>query len=1005
MFMRIKSVVLGVAIIGGSLMVPKGVFAAIGAEEIYKQASLDNQYYLNVLKRYGRVIDVVDVNGNTAYCLAYKNKDKQAMKLLAQNGADVNHRCMENIATKQKNVKKERKLAQKRRAPRFRADNDTSSYLLMGLGGAAVVGGAVAIAGGGGGGGKGSSGSSAGGYSDEVYDGDGTAEGFRTKEYKKGNFLDSINAANAYSKMYSQKDGVLVSHQANDLNKKLEKVRVGVIDSGIRANADIKNKIVGGYDINKYNSQADIYGYDAGDVELYFYKNNGVYYPIVFNSLTDTVEYFKLKDEKGNNVNITSTNISNFFDHVKKYYNVSVKLSDFEVMNSGNGYAPGIGNITGNGWDVAFNKASYLSHGTHIAGIIAGSKNDQGMHGVAFENAELVVASWDLETNIDETVKKMVADGVKVFNNSWNSDVDSQGNRIDIDDVKRLPYMDLDGVKAYAYAAKNKAVWVQATGNEGRSQPSIYSGLGNLDLKDYGYSGPGKYEVPYLAVTALDQTKIRNDAPMGIIASYSNYCGKAQNWCIAAPGTFIESSLGLKDGTGAMSGTSMATPVVSGSIALLKGYYPWLNAQNIAYILLETANDEGEYADASIYGQGALDLGAAVSTPIGDLGLPQGQNLDNVISARGSKLYASSVMQNKLLKSMPKTITAYDALKRPFKYDTKKLIDTTHSTSANLKNAVSRLALGDSGKKVIKDEKTGFAFSSVEGLDSKGNKHLTTAEVVRETEDGATRFYYAENSKYMDVDEALVNSSNPYFNMREAYGAENTMNLSDSSRLKLSLQAGENGLYERDEDLDKHSFDERSYAMGAEYSFNLTDYLELSTLGGMLFEEDAMLGLNGVGGLGLSDSSTYYMGVKAKLDLTSNISLLLAYYRGYTSGSDSALMSISDLETESFMIASEYSFNQNDKIGLMLSSPMSVVKGTSSFLYSNGRDNNSNRAYLSKLKTSLRPEAKEYDLGIYFKSKPQEDLALSGKVEARFNADGQKGVVDYLGVVGAQYSF
>ena len=113
MFMRIKSVVLGVAIIGGSLMAPKGVFAAIGAEEIYKQASLDNQYYLNVLKRYGRVIDVVDVNGNTAYCLAYKNKDKPAMKLLAQNGADVNHRCMENIATKQKNVKKERKLAMK----------------------------------------------------------------------------------------------------------------------------------------------------------------------------------------------------------------------------------------------------------------------------------------------------------------------------------------------------------------------------------------------------------------------------------------------------------------------------------------------------------------------------------------------------------------------------------------------------------------------------------------------------------------------------------------------------------------------------------------------------------------------------------------------------------------------------------------------------------------------------------------------------------------------------
>lgn len=45
------------------------------------------------------------------------------------------------------------------------------------------------------------------------------------------------------------------------------------------------------------------------------------------------------------------------------------------------------------------------------------------------------------------------------------------------------------------------------------------------------------------------------------------------------------------------------------------GYYPWLSAQNVAYILLETANDQGEYADSAKYGQGALDLEAADTTP------------------------------------------------------------------------------------------------------------------------------------------------------------------------------------------------------------------------------------------------------------------------------------------------------------------------------------------------------------------------------------------------------
>jgi hypothetical protein len=454
-----------------------------------------------------------------------------------------------------------------------------------------------------------------------------------------------------------------------------------------------------------------------------------------------------------------------------------------------------------------------------------------------------------------------------------------------------------------------------------------------------------------------------------------------------------------------MSGTSQAAPVVSGSIALLKGYYHWLSAQNIAYLLLETADNSGAYANEAIYGQGVLDLEAAVTTPIKDLGLPESADLNSVKSAKLSKVYVGSVMGSSLKKAMPKTITAYDGLMRPFQYSTSNLVDVTHSGSARLKNEVARLALGDSGKKVIKDEKTGFSFSSSESMNSSGNKHLTTAEVERATDNGKTRFYYAENSKYMSSDETLVNNSNPYFSMRDAYGVENTLNLSETSKLKLSLQSGENGLYERDEEQDHHSFDERSYAMNAEYSFNLTDYLEVATLGGMLFEEDAMLGLNGVGGFGIQDSSTYYMGLKAKLDLTNKVSLIAAYYRGYTSGSASSMLAISNLETESFMLAGEYNLNRNHKFGLMLSSPMSVVKGNASIMYASGRDNNSNNAYLKQLKASLKPEAKEYDLGMYYKGKPSEDLSLSGKVEARFNADGEKGVTDYMGVVGAQYVF
>jgi hypothetical protein len=418
-------------------------------------------------------------------------------------------------------------------------------------------------------------------------------------------------------------------------------------------------------------------------------------------------------------------------------------------------------------------------------------------------------------------------------------------------------------------------------------------------------------------------------------------------------------------------------------------------------LLLETANDSGVYANSAVYGKGALDLEAAVTTPVGGLGLPEDANLSSLKSVGLTRLSTSDVMQNKLLKAMPKTITAYDALKRPFEYETSKMIKTTHGSSANLRNEVSRIAMADSGIKTIRDDKSGFMFRSSQSLNNEGNYHLSTAEVVNESESGATRFYYAENSNYINNDDALKSDNNPYLSMRNAYGVENSLNLSDTSKLKLSMQIGENGLFNRDEEQDKHKFDERAYSIGAEYSFNLTDYLELSTLGGMLYEEDAMLGLNGDGGFGVNDSSTYYMGISAKLNLTSNISLLAAYYRGYTSGFESSMLSISDLETESFMLQGEYSLNASDKVGLSFRSPMSVAKGNASMMYSTGRDNYSNTAYLNKIKTSLRPEAKEYDLGMYFKSKPSDNVSLSGKVEARLNADGEEGVTDYIGILGA----
>lgn len=106
------------------------------AQQIYVYAKNNNStalYYTNN-------IDVTDKNGNTAYCLALKDKDQQSADLLTYYGANKNSSCVSKISGK---------------------------YTFLGMGaagwtvvGLAAVGGGVALAAGGGGGGSSGSSSS-----------------------------------------------------------------------------------------------------------------------------------------------------------------------------------------------------------------------------------------------------------------------------------------------------------------------------------------------------------------------------------------------------------------------------------------------------------------------------------------------------------------------------------------------------------------------------------------------------------------------------------------------------------------------------------------------------------------------------------------------------------------------------------------------------------------------------------------------------------------------------
>ena len=404
--------------------------------------------------------------------------------------------------------------------------------------------------------------------------------------------------------------------------------------------------------------------------------------------------------------------------------------------------------------DTTFGKS--ISHGTHVAGIIAARDNGFGVIGVAPEAKLLPVTLFrdrdsiqynryglsDLnESDLPDWNRKVAASvnyaatrNVFVINNSWGypwfpHEISSIDDKASYPYYFRLPnfFLKPDLVArvnqhrqifdAAAIAALERAVdgrdgaaIVFSAGNDGWNSETgrhkIFSkSLFNLDrsrrswtdyrndkfeyiktvarpitLRDFGNqivdvpaNIPGlessyfltnpKLWGAWLAVVAIDKKRV--------ITSWSNGCGIAKDYCLAAPGENVRSTFARGDGEdvanqsedgsigdidkatgdgyGTYSGTSMAAPIVSGALAVLKSKDPQLTARQAVKALLCTATEikesgrsgvtkptgdaaiegcvktsdegsgltyEGGWTPSEVYGHGLVNLARALQ-PIG----------------------------------------------------------------------------------------------------------------------------------------------------------------------------------------------------------------------------------------------------------------------------------------------------------------------------------------------------------------------------------------------------
>ncbi len=176
----------------------------------------------------------------------------------------------------------------------------------------------------------------------------------------------------------------------------------------------------------------------------------------------------------------------------------------------------------------------------------------------------------------------------------------------------------------------------------------------------------------------------------GDIAGYSNRCGIAADWCLAAPGgPVLTASSGPSDDPddpddpivkshdiGLTEGTSFAAPMVAGGLAVMRQVFrDQLSSEELLARLFRTANKTGRYADREVYGQGLMDLGAATN-PVGELQVVAG---GGSVGDAGHPLAATRLSMGGPLGDGLATalggveIAALDALGAPFWFDSSAL--------------------------------------------------------------------------------------------------------------------------------------------------------------------------------------------------------------------------------------------------------------------------------------------------------------------------------------------
>lgn len=682
------------------------------------------------------------------------------------------------------------------------------------------------------------------------------------------------------------------------------------------------------------------------------------------------------------------------------------------------------GQFAGSGYDF-YNKRAVATdnygHGTSVAGVIAAKRNGTGTQGVAY-NARLlpigVFGAGGLSgtaSDFAQAFNYAVAQGARVVNGSFTS-----VGRI----ITPASAVEFDAILA---AARAGMVMVFAAGNYGQAHPSLpgllpyvspdhHAGAQMAGIYNFAGAIPGNdwsgTMGQIIAVVAVD----RNNQ----IAPFSNRCGVAAAWCLAAPGVDIQTTT-AGGGNGAVSGTSFAAPHVSGAVAVLMQMWPHLTSRQVVELLLNTATPLGTVPGRDpIYGRGLLNLERATQ-PQGTAMVALGSSVEGPAAPLALSSMQLSPAFGDALAGLDLPVGFLDSFGRSYLVGLGNLVQPAVRTSAFgamlgfgrpepgvvYADKTMRLAMtaappprpagpADTGRNDPAFQIGSLAFSQTfrsgqqmhfaYGIDPRANPGLRNEGGLRPQDlplGGGVGIPYLAMAQERSLSlstEMPLGSTGLSLRSTAFLGSPAS---SDPVRLNPQSrgQYGRSGV--------------SGETVGAVSELRYTgSTVSFGVHAGMMSESDGPLGLRTDGAFALAGSTpTWFAGVSGQVELGSGVSLFGSYHVGLSqpdvAGTGASLVTdLSNLRSSAFSlgISGRDVLREKDRLGFVFSQPLRVDGASASFNLPLGRDLAGN-VVRHTFRENLAPKGRELNAQLFYHAEVDAATTASVGLFTRFQPD------------------